>query len=493
MSQQEPWPPPSTLAGLATKYRELLALRRERALGAPPAPRAVMRRLSADFPGALRELDTMVEAELAERAAALEAAAAGGPRFAWMAYVAAYHALYRTALAASVESEPGLPISEAARAHVRSPLHGRRTQAVIHAIAEAFGVTAHDVAHAVLPRRRGGRSYRPMSESLDTRTRILSAADVRAILSMKSAVEAVELAFADHARGVAQMPAKVYLTLEAHAGDFRAMPSYVGAGGGQSAAAGVKWVNSHPDNPKRHGLPSVMGVYILSDPATALPLAILDATVLTAARTGAAAAVASKHLAKPGPKTIGFVGSGVQARWMLEAHRVVFGDALEVLASDIDQAAAEAFVKTWGGRATSVEEASGCDIVCTSTPGRSVAVQRTWVKPGAHINAMGADAPGKQELDPAILDGAVIVIDEHHQATHSGEVNVPLSRGELREDQLFATLGEIVTGAKKIARDGSTITLFDSTGLAVQDVALARVLFAEASKRDVGQRIALVG
>ncbi len=495
MSDADSWPPPSTLARIATKYRELLALRRERALGAPPAPREVMRRLSAEFPGALRELDTMVEQELAHRAEALEAAASGGPRAAWMAYVAAYHALYKAALAASGAPEPGLPVADAALARVRSPEHGRRTQAVIDAIAEAFGVPAKDVAHAVLPRRRARSASvpRPMPESPDTRTRILSAADVRSILSMKSAVEAVELAFADHARGVAQMPAKVYLTLEAHAGDFRAMPSYVGAGGGQPAAAGVKWVNSHPDNPKRHGLPSVMGVYILSDPATALPLAILDATVLTAARTGAAAAVASKHLAKPGPRTIGFVGSGVQARWMLEAHRVVFGDALDVLASDIDQTAAEAFVKTWGGRAASVEEASGCDIVCASTPGRTIAVKRAWVKPGAHINAMGADAPGKQELDPTILDGAVIVIDEHHQATHSGEVNVPLSRGVLREDQLFATLGEIVTGAKKVARDGGTITVFDSTGLAVQDVALARVLYEEATKRDVGQRIALVG
>ncbi|HEU4532635.1 MAG TPA: hypothetical protein VFS00_00910, partial [Polyangiaceae bacterium] len=172
---------------------------------------------------------------------------------------------------------------------------------------------------------------------MDTTTLILSAADVRSLLSMPEAVRAVELAFAEHASGRALMPPKVYLSLEAYGGDFRAMPSYVGPGPGAGpdgapapdalpAAAGVKWVNSHPDNPQRHGLPSVMGVYILSDPATALPLAILDATVLTAARTGAAAAVASRHLAKPGPKTLGFVGAGVQSRWMLAAHRAVFGD-----------------------------------------------------------------------------------------------------------------------------------------------------------------------
>lgn len=331
-----------------------------------------------------------------------------------------------------------------------------------------------------------------MTDKRDTRTRILSASDVRSILSMKKAVEAVERAFADHARGLAQMPAKVYLSLDEHAGDFRAMPSYVAGHDGAPPAAGVKWVNSHPDNPKRHGLPSVMGVYILSDPATALPLAILDATVLTAARTGAAAAVASKHLAKPGARAIGFIGSGVQARFMLDAHRVVFGDALEVLAADVDPKAAEAFASAWGGRVVTTAEASACDIVCASTPGRTRAIERAWIRPGAHINAMGADAPGKQELDPEILRDAIIVIDEHHQATHSGEINVPLSTGVLREDQIFATLGEVIIGAKKPDRTAQTVTIFDSTGLAVQDVALARVLYDDARVRGTGTLIDLV-
>ncbi|HEU4409509.1 MAG TPA: ornithine cyclodeaminase family protein [Polyangiaceae bacterium] len=335
-------------------------------------------------------------------------------------------------------------------------------------------------------------------------TLILSAAEVRGLLSMREAVRAVELAFAEHAAGNVQMPPKVYLSLDEYGGDFRAMPSYIGPSadtgpdgvpreGAWPAAAGVKWVNSHPGNPKRHGLPSVMGVYILSDPATALPLAVLDATVLTAARTGAAAAVASRHLAQASPTTLGFVGSGVQARFMLDAHRAVYGDALEVVASDLDPRAAEAFAREVGGRAASTEEASGCDIVCASTPGRAPVVRRAWVRPGAHINAMGADAPGKQELDPQILADALVVIDEHHQALHSGELNVPVARGLYREEQIFGTLGEVVTGKKRPARGEDTLTVFDSTGLAVQDVALARVLYAAARARGVGTPVALVG
>lgn len=324
-------------------------------------------------------------------------------------------------------------------------------------------------------------------------TLILSARDVRSILKMEDAVAAVELAFAEHALGRAMMPPKVYLSLDAYGGDFRAMPSFVEAGEGSGAAAGVKWVNSHPDNPAKFGLPSVMGIYVLSDPANALPLAIMDATVLTAARTGAAAAVASKHLAKKAPKTIGFVGSGVQARWMLDAHKVVYGDALQVIAADVRADAAETFAKEIGGRVGTIAEAAACDLVCCSTPSRTPVVKRAWVNPGAHLNAMGADGPGKQELDPAILLDATVVIDEHHQATHSGEVNVPIEQGLYREEQLFATLGAVIAKQKPFARQEETITVFDSTGLAIQDVALARVLYAAAKARGVGTAVDLVG
>src|SRR5438105_678803 len=126
------------------------------------------------------------------------------------------------------------------------------------------------------------------------KTLILSHSDVRSVIAMKEAVPAIEQAFAAHANGTAKMPSKVYLSLDQHHGDFRAMPAYFP----DPPTAGVKWVNSHPKNPEKHGLPAVMAVYVLSDPDTAAPLAIMDGTVLTAARTGAAAAVASKYLAK---------------------------------------------------------------------------------------------------------------------------------------------------------------------------------------------------
>lgn len=317
-------------------------------------------------------------------------------------------------------------------------------------------------------------------------TLILTHADLRSLYTVELGLAAVESAFAAHGRGDALMPAKVYLSLPQHDGDFRAMPAFL------DGAAGVKWVNSHPQNPVRFGLPSVRAVYVLSDPATASPLAILDGTLLTAWRTGAAGGVASKHLASRRPRTIGLVGSGVQARVLVEAHRALFEDLLPLFA-DLRHEAAEALARELGGRAVSVEEASGADIVCAQTPSRTPVVMRAWVKPGAHVNAMGADAPGKQELDPRVLLDGRVFIDDFEQATHSGEVNVPLHDGALRVDQIAGTLGEVVAGRKPGRTRDDEITIFDSTGLAVQDLALARALYERARQRGVGQTLDLVG
>jgi alanine dehydrogenase len=313
-------------------------------------------------------------------------------------------------------------------------------------------------------------------------TLVLERRHVAALLPMEVVVPAVEKAFAAHGRREARMPPKVYLPLEdLHDGDFRAMPAYL------AGLAGVKWVNSHPNNPVKHGLPAVMGLYILSDAASARPLAVMDATLLTALRTGAAGAVATKHLHRRVPTTIGFVGCGVQARVLFRAHRVLFS-GFESLCADARPEAASAFAQEIGGRAVSLVEASGCDVVCVATPGRAPVVLRAWMKQGAHINAMGADAPGKQEVDPALLREVRIYIDDWEQATHSGEVNVPLHDGALRREDIAGTLGEVIAEKLPPPPEGAG-TLFDSTGLAVQDLALATVAYQAALAAGIGTEV----
>ena len=317
------------------------------------------------------------------------------------------------------------------------------------------------------------------------KTLVLTHSDVRSLLSMAMVIPAVEQAFAAHGRGEVLMPPKVYVDLPEHHGDFRAMPSAA------AGLAGLKWVSSHPENPARNGLPCVMGVYILSDPATALPLAILDGTLLTAWRTGAAGAVASRHLGPCAPRTIGLVGCGVQARVLLMAHRELWPD-LRVLAADTSGDAAAAFVRELGGTVTGTREAAGADIVCTSTPSTRPVVLREWVSDGAHINAMGADAPGKQELDPVILSGARVFVDDLAQAPHSGEINVPLHAGTFALSDIAGTLGQVVAGLAE-GRRGNETTVFDSTGLAVQDLLVARALVDEARARGLGLEVDLMG
>lgn len=313
-------------------------------------------------------------------------------------------------------------------------------------------------------------------------TLLLTQSEVRSLATMEATVAAVEEAFAAHGRGETLMPPKVYIELEKHCGDFRAMPAYM------DGAAGLKWVNCHAENPARHELPTVRGMYILSDPATANVLAVMDATWLTAARTGAAAAVAAKYLARPDSNTVGFVGSGAQARTILAALQIPFPD-LEVVTSDKNQASAEEFASEVGGRVGTVEEAASCDIVCAATPSRSPVIERSWIRPGTHINAMGADAHGKQELDPQLLLDGVVVVDDIPQAKGSGEVNVPLQSGQLSLEDLRGSLGEIIAGLKPGRSTEEEITVFDSTGLAIQDVALARVVYNAARDRGVGRSI----
>lgn len=316
------------------------------------------------------------------------------------------------------------------------------------------------------------------------RTLILSHRDVANLADMELAVAAVEGAFREHAEGRARMPSKVYLDLPEYDGDFRAMPSLMGG------YAGVKWVNAHPHNRERHDLPTVLGTYILSDPRSGFPLAIMDATLLTALRTGAAAAVATKYLARLPLTQVGFIGAGVQARMFRDAHRVL--GSFELLAADRDPRRAEELASESGGRAVSVEEAAGCPVVCIATPSTSPVIARAWVKPGTHINAMGADGPGKQELDPAILADARVFIDELEQAVHGGELNVPIAQGLFSESQIAATIGEVIAGKKPGRADANELTVFDSTGLAIQDVALAAALYERAQERGVGQAIELV-
>ncbi|WP_456368850.1 alanine dehydrogenase [Geoglobus sp.] len=314
-------------------------------------------------------------------------------------------------------------------------------------------------------------------------TLILSQEDVERILTMEMCMRAVEHAFELHGRGLTQMPAKIYLTFEK--GDLRAMPAYI------EGHAGIKWVNSHPFNRER-GLPTVMALLIYNDPETGFPLAVMDATHITNMRTGAAGGIAAKHLARRDSRTFGFVGCGMQARTQFLALKEVF-DVESALCYDVNRSVAEKFAEflsDYGvdAEVVGIERACRCDVLTTTTPSREPVVKADWIQDGTHINAIGADAPGKQELDPKILRKAKVVVDDYEQALHSGEINVPVSRGELSREDIHASIGEVVAGLKSGRENDSEITVFDSTGLAIQDIATATLVYERAVELGKGVR-----
>jgi len=317
-------------------------------------------------------------------------------------------------------------------------------------------------------------------------TLLLDRNAVKTLIRMAGVINVVEGAFRMCGEGKGKMPAKVYLSVE-H-GDFRAMPAAL------PGCAGMKWVNVHPGNLSL-GLPSIMGILIYSDPDTGYPLAIMDATEITAYRTGAAAAIASKYLARRDSHTIGIVGAGFQAHAQILAHTELF-DTISVNVFDVSQAAVGRLMQSFPQfpiRNCSIQEAVTSDIVCTLTPSRGSIIRKEWVAAGTHINAVGADAPGKQELDPMILKEAVVVVDDMKQASSSGEINVAVQKGIYSIDEVYGTLAEIVVGKKKGRTNNKAITVFDSTGIAVEDIAVAKLLFEKAQQRGGYPSIDLVG
>jgi ornithine cyclodeaminase/alanine dehydrogenase-like protein (mu-crystallin family) len=297
---------------------------------------------------------------------------------------------------------------------------------------------------------------------------VFTAEDVLAALDPSAAVEAVREAFVEHALGNWVMPSKVYLA--APNGDFRAMP----AGGGGYAV--LKWVNSYPANPAR-ALPTVSGVVLLSEAETGQLQAILDAGAVTALRTGAAAVLAAETLARPTVAPAAVVGCGVNgqataATFLARDREVLLWDArpdqARLVADELGEGASVADDQA---------DALASDIVVTVTPGREVLFHDGTLHAGQHVSLMGADGPGKAEIAVDELVRAHVVCDEWAQASHNGELAAAVEAGRIRREQV-AELGRVLLGEEEGRRDEHEITVFDSTGLAVQDLAVAVAVFS---------------
>jgi alanine dehydrogenase len=320
---------------------------------------------------------------------------------------------------------------------------------------------------------------------------LLSEQEIAELLSIEEVMEVVEDAFREKALGYVQMPPKVYLNFSKYNGDVRAMPAYLE----RLNVASVKIVNSHPENPKNFCLPTVSATILLLDPRNGSLLSIMGGNNITAIRTAAAGGIAAKYLARRNSKTASFIGTGVQAKAQLLALLAVFPELEEIRACDLSIDAAESFAayaesEAAQSRILVVENETAAvkeaDIVVTTTPSKKPLVFESMVSEGTHFNCIGADAPLKEELDPAILKKAKVVVDDWEQASHSGEINVPFSKGVLSKKDVWAELGDIVAGTKAGRVSNEEITVFDSTGLAIQDAATVELVYKKATSREIG-------
>ena len=294
---------------------------------------------------------------------------------------------------------------------------------------------------------------------------VISGEAVFRAIDPSRAIEAVREAFRRHARGEWQMPAKVYLDSPPY-GDFRAMPA-LGDG-----LALLKWVTSFPANTAR-GLPVVRGEVLLSDAETGEELAVIECSSVTSLRTGAAAAVSAQALAAEGVRSVGIIGCGVNGAWSARCLAAAgYGPGV---CSDVRVEAAGALAQELGWRVGDRAEAAAQDVVVTVTPGDEPVIVASDLRAGQHIAVLGADAHGKQEVELEAIERCRLFCDEWEQASAGGELaNAVAARAIGREDVI--QLGDVLNGDR--GREGDDeITLFDSTGLAIQDLAICRALY----------------
>src|SRR5215831_5444245 len=309
---------------------------------------------------------------------------------------------------------------------------------------------------------------------------ILSRADVRELLSLRDCIDAVERAFRLHAEGRTLAPG--VLGVPATGGGF-----HIKAAGvlGDRSYFAAKTNANFPDNPRRFGRPTIQGTIMLADATTGTPLAIIESGSVTALRTGAATAVAAKYLARGDARTATIVGCGVQGELQLAAIAAVL--PLErVRLFDLDHLRAEATRDLPGAIRMS-------DVCVTCTTARRAFVEGKDVAPGSFIAAVGADSQGKQEIEPELVASSTLVVDVLQQCAEIGELQHALAAGLLTREQVHAELGDVIVGRRPGRTRADEITMFDSTGTALQDVAAAIVVYEQARATGRGMEVKLDG
>ena len=313
---------------------------------------------------------------------------------------------------------------------------------------------------------------------------VLSKDEIQGLLTMEDAIPAMEDVFAAASRGEADSIGVLHIDAKKYAGGWGVKPGYLENRG----YVGVKLSCGYPGNLAK-GAPAIMGAILLSDGRDGTPLAVLDGLYITGVRTGATGGVAAKYLARKDSSVVGVIGAGMQGRMQVRSLKNRF-PLKEVKVYDVDAGRLDAYAKEMSAElgvkvtkaASAGDAVRGSDIVITVTPSKTTYVENAWIQDGMHINAFGADGLGKKELEGQIYKRAKLVTDN---------INVAMEKELFKREDVYAELGDVITGKKKGRESAKELTIFDSTGLGIQDVAAAATAYEKAKKQGIGKSVKL--
>ena len=327
------------------------------------------------------------------------------------------------------------------------------------------------------------------------KTLILSRSDMMGLFTPEEYVDCVETAFRRHGEGRCYLEPKGHIVLDKYPGEWEVMPSYIESPlDNVSEAAACKWVSIRENNRANFDLPTVFSILVYTDPETGFPLAIVDGSYHTMMRTGASAAVSIRWMARKNSKILALVGAGDVGVGAFRTCSNIF-EWNEVRVWSRSQETLDGFLESESTRypqlnlrsSTRIEDIiPGADVVVTMTTGAEVVVKNEYISDGTHIAALGSDLSGNQELDSKILQRARIFVDDIRQCRTDGEINVPLSNGEISEMDIVGDIGKVILGEKSGRMSDGDITIFDSTGIAIQDSATVPLEYKRALEAGVG-------
>jgi alanine dehydrogenase len=322
------------------------------------------------------------------------------------------------------------------------------------------------------------------------KTLLLNKDEVRRLIDMPDVIGAVEEAYKAFSGNQVIQPAYIGIELPDHRGEIDFKLGYYQ---GNEIISMKAHSGGFTNNPEEHGVPNSMGTILLFDARSGALICIMDGSLITGLRTGASGAVSVKTLARRNARTIASIGTGNQARMQIRAISKVMKieeihafsrtpEKLSKYKADIESEFGIPVIVA-GSKKQAVEQA---DILVTTTRGKGDLVEADWVKPGTHIVAIGADAPGKQELGPELFRNAKIIVDSIPQCIEKGETQHPLARNIIAKDDIHGEIGEVLLGTKPGRESDDEITIFDSTGMAIQDNTTAHRIYSNAIAGNVG-------